>query len=149
MQKTGFQISNNDEIVTSVQKESDHADDETDEEEDNNNESSKGPSNAEAFSALETAIKWEPKDHSSDCYFCLTNIKGIASKSKHTVMYPDFQSAMRPVPRSKEITIPKPSGHVQLNEESSDSDRKENGLVFCNDISSLMKTFGIEHNPIE
>ncbi|GFY34201.1 uncharacterized protein TNCV_2505041 [Trichonephila clavipes] len=26
---------------------------------------------------------------------------------------------------------------------------EENGLVFCNDISSLMETFGSEHNPIE
>ncbi|GFY16547.1 hypothetical protein TNCV_735741 [Trichonephila clavipes] len=37
----GFQILNNDEIVTSVQEESDFVDDETDEDEDNNNESSK------------------------------------------------------------------------------------------------------------
>ncbi|GFX04330.1 uncharacterized protein TNCV_3974781 [Trichonephila clavipes] len=41
---------NDDEIVTSVQAESD---DETNEDEDNNNESSKGP----AFSALETAME--------------------------------------------------------------------------------------------
>ncbi|GFV51350.1 hypothetical protein TNCV_4687131 [Trichonephila clavipes] len=41
MPKTGFQMLNNDEIVTSVQ-ESDPVDDETDEDEDN--ESSKGPS---------------------------------------------------------------------------------------------------------
>ncbi|PRD19746.1 UNVERIFIED_CONTAM: hypothetical protein NCL1_56486 [Trichonephila clavipes] len=46
-------------IVTSVQEESDPVDDETDEEEDNNNsESSKGPLNADAFSALETAMVW-------------------------------------------------------------------------------------------
>ncbi|GFT27477.1 hypothetical protein TNCV_1275721 [Trichonephila clavipes] len=37
---------NDDEIVTSVQAESDPVDDETDEDEDNNNESSKYPSNA-------------------------------------------------------------------------------------------------------
>ncbi|GFW15159.1 hypothetical protein TNCV_173061 [Trichonephila clavipes] len=48
---------NNDEIVTSVREESDPVDDETDEDEDNNNESSKGPSNADAFSALETAME--------------------------------------------------------------------------------------------
>ncbi|GFX11634.1 uncharacterized protein TNCV_5142091 [Trichonephila clavipes] len=56
---SGFQMQNDDEIVTSVQKESDPVDDETDEDEDNNNnESSKGPSNADAFSALETAMEW-------------------------------------------------------------------------------------------
>ncbi|GFU45284.1 hypothetical protein TNCV_4236681 [Trichonephila clavipes] len=44
---------NDDEIVTSVQAESDPVDDETDEDEDNNNESSKGPANAGALSAFE------------------------------------------------------------------------------------------------
>ncbi|GFT64330.1 hypothetical protein TNCV_403201 [Trichonephila clavipes] len=45
----GFQMLNNDEIVTSAQ-ESDFVDDETDEDEDNNNnECSKGSSNADAF----------------------------------------------------------------------------------------------------
>ncbi|GFT28811.1 hypothetical protein TNCV_3585301 [Trichonephila clavipes] len=46
---------NDDQIVTSVREESDSVDDETVEDEDNNNESSKGPSNADALSALETA----------------------------------------------------------------------------------------------
>ncbi|PRD38891.1 UNVERIFIED_CONTAM: hypothetical protein NCL1_02662 [Trichonephila clavipes] len=59
MQKTGFQMLNDDEIVTSVQEQSDPVDHETDENEDNNsNESCKGPSNADTFSALETAIQW-------------------------------------------------------------------------------------------
>ncbi|GFV65573.1 hypothetical protein TNCV_778591 [Trichonephila clavipes] len=54
----GFQMLNDDEIVTSVQEESDPVDDETEEGEDNNNnESSKGPSNADAFSALETVVR--------------------------------------------------------------------------------------------
>ncbi|PRD26063.1 UNVERIFIED_CONTAM: hypothetical protein NCL1_39113 [Trichonephila clavipes] len=55
----GFQMFNDDEIVTYVQEESDPVDDETDEDEDNNNnESSKGPSNTDEFSALETAMEW-------------------------------------------------------------------------------------------
>ncbi|GFW74723.1 uncharacterized protein TNCV_962981 [Trichonephila clavipes] len=54
----GFQMLNDDEIMTSVQEESDPVDDETDKDEDkNNNESCKGPSNADAFSALQTAIR--------------------------------------------------------------------------------------------
>ncbi|PRD22918.1 UNVERIFIED_CONTAM: hypothetical protein NCL1_47803 [Trichonephila clavipes] len=52
-----FQILNDDEIVTSVQEESNPVDDETDEDDDNNNESSKGPSNAKVFSALETVME--------------------------------------------------------------------------------------------
>ncbi|PRD30630.1 UNVERIFIED_CONTAM: hypothetical protein NCL1_25846 [Trichonephila clavipes] len=64
MQKTRFQMLNDDEIVTSVQ-ESEPVDDETDEDEDNSNESSKGPSNADAFLALETAMQWYVKQ--SEC----------------------------------------------------------------------------------
>ncbi|GFT64025.1 hypothetical protein TNCV_2314671 [Trichonephila clavipes] len=55
----GFQVLNDDEIVTSLQEESDPIDDETNEDEDKNNtESSKGSSKADAFSALETAMEW-------------------------------------------------------------------------------------------
>ncbi|GFW42520.1 hypothetical protein TNCV_4257151 [Trichonephila clavipes] len=50
-QECGFQILNDDEIVTSRQKVFDPVDDETYEDEDTtNNESSKGPSNADTFS---------------------------------------------------------------------------------------------------
>ncbi|GFW37366.1 uncharacterized protein TNCV_859731 [Trichonephila clavipes] len=54
----GFQMLNDDEIVTSVQEESDPVDDEMVEDEDNsnNNENSKNPSNADTFSVLETAV---------------------------------------------------------------------------------------------
>ncbi|GFW78169.1 uncharacterized protein TNCV_136381 [Trichonephila clavipes] len=53
----GFQMVNDEESVASMQEESY---DETDEDEYNNkyNESSKGPSNADAFSAFETAMVW-------------------------------------------------------------------------------------------
>ncbi|GFT69372.1 uncharacterized protein TNCV_4182211 [Trichonephila clavipes] len=54
----GFQMLNDDKIVTSVQEESDPVDNEMDEDEDNNNESSKGPSNANAFVVLETDMEW-------------------------------------------------------------------------------------------
>ncbi|GFY25452.1 uncharacterized protein TNCV_2485721 [Trichonephila clavipes] len=55
----GFQMLNDDEIVTSVPEESDPVDDKTDEDEYNNNdEISQGPSNTNAFSVLETAIEW-------------------------------------------------------------------------------------------
>ena len=54
---------------------------------------------------LGTWTLWrEPQDHSSDCYFCITQIEGVSSKSKHTVKYPNLPSAMRPVPHSKDLT---------------------------------------------
>ncbi|PRD32250.1 UNVERIFIED_CONTAM: hypothetical protein NCL1_21066 [Trichonephila clavipes] len=59
--KLWVQMINEGEIVTSVQEEFDVVDDEMDEDEDsNNNESSKGPSNADAFSVLGTAMDTFP-----------------------------------------------------------------------------------------
>ncbi|GFV07736.1 uncharacterized protein TNCV_4942381 [Trichonephila clavipes] len=53
----GFQMLNDDEIVTSVQEEFDPVVYDTYKGKDNNNESSKGPSNADTFSALGTAME--------------------------------------------------------------------------------------------
>ncbi|GFV86586.1 uncharacterized protein TNCV_4184411 [Trichonephila clavipes] len=61
----GFQMPNDDEIVTSVQEECNPVDDETNEDEENNNESSKDTSNADVFSALETAMEWY--EQQSEC----------------------------------------------------------------------------------
>ena len=58
----------------------------------------------------------EPKDHTSDCYFCITNIKGITSKSKHTIKYPNLPSAMRPVPHSEEYPVPHPPKQMDLSD---------------------------------
>ncbi|GFV51355.1 hypothetical protein TNCV_4687181 [Trichonephila clavipes] len=80
----GFQMLNDDEIVTSVQEESDPVDDKMDEDEDNSNESSKGPSNADAFSALETAMEWY-KQQSECCptqLLLLMRIGDLAAKKR-------------------------------------------------------------------
>ncbi|GFX58214.1 hypothetical protein TNCV_4049721 [Trichonephila clavipes] len=85
----GFQMLNDDEIVTSMPEESTPVDDETDEDEDNNsNETSKGPSNANAFSASETAIEWY--EQQSECYptklLLLKIIRNIAAKNRRCTM---------------------------------------------------------------
>ncbi|GFW31155.1 uncharacterized protein TNCV_2577371 [Trichonephila clavipes] len=84
----GFQMLNDDEIVTSVQEEFDLVDDETDEDEVNNNESSKSPSNADAFSALETAMEWY-KQQSECCptqLLLLQRIGYLAAKKRRCTM---------------------------------------------------------------
>ncbi|PRD38677.1 UNVERIFIED_CONTAM: hypothetical protein NCL1_03147 [Trichonephila clavipes] len=85
----GFQMLNDDEIVTSVQEESDPADDETDEDEDkNNNENSKGPSNADVLSALETAMEWF--EEQSECcptqLLVLKRVRDLAAKKRRCTM---------------------------------------------------------------
>jgi hypothetical protein len=64
----------------------------------------------------------EPKDHSSDCYFCLTNITGNIYKSKHTVKYPILPPAMRPVSHSEELPVPKSLENLTFSDENSNSD---------------------------
>ena len=48
----------------------------------------------------------EPKDHLTDCYFCMTKISGITAKIRHTVKYPKIPSVIRPVAHSTELPIP-------------------------------------------
>lgn len=60
----------------------------------------------------------EPKDHSTDCYFCLTKISGITAKTRHTVKYPNIPSAIRPVPHSPQLPIPVPPKTWELDEDA-------------------------------
>ena len=48
----------------------------------------------------------EPKNHSDDCYFCLTKISGITKRTRSSIYYPDCPSAIRPV--RHDITMPVP-----------------------------------------
>jgi hypothetical protein len=75
----------------------------------------------------------EPTDHVPDCYFCLTSITGVTAKSKHTVQYPNVPSAMRRVPHSAELPVPKPPINLTLSDrESSDEDvGQANNNVNC------------------
>ncbi|GFW40802.1 uncharacterized protein TNCV_4368501 [Trichonephila clavipes] len=79
---------NDDEIVTSVQAESDPIDDETDGDEENNNGSSKDPSNAGVFSGIETTTEWY--EHQSES--CITQllllkrIRDLAAKNQCTMV---------------------------------------------------------------
>ncbi|GFS63281.1 uncharacterized protein TNCV_1496761 [Trichonephila clavipes] len=85
----GFQMLNDDETVTSVLEESDPVDDETVEDEDNNNnESSKGLSNAIAFSVLETVMEWY--EQQSECcptqLLLLKRIRDLTEKKRRCTM---------------------------------------------------------------
>jgi hypothetical protein len=72
-------------------------------------------------------------DHVPDCYFCLTSITGVTAKSKHTVQYPNLPSAMRPVPHTVELPVPKPPTNIMLSDsESGDEDvGQANNNMYC------------------
>ncbi|KAI6657155.1 hypothetical protein LOD99_15941 [Oopsacas minuta] len=50
----------------------------------------------------------EPKNHTSDCYFCTTNIAGFSSKNKSKIIYPTCKSALKPVEHDAGNGIPVP-----------------------------------------
>ena len=49
------------------------------------------------------------KDHVTDCYFFMTNLKGINRKNKHHIQYPDVPSAIKPVSQGPDIPVPEPN----------------------------------------
>ena len=65
-------------------------------------------------------IVWrEPKDHSIDCYFCLTNTKGYSLKTQFKTKYPDVLSLHRPMPHILELPVPNPTLNSASESESS------------------------------
>ena len=64
----------------------------------------------------------EGKDHITDCYFCMINLKGINHKNKHYVQYPDVPSAIRPIPHGPDLPVPKPDGNMESSSDSEHSD---------------------------
>ena len=73
---------------------------------------------ASRFMPFVIPMVWrEPTNHASDYYCCLTNNTGVTAKSRH------LQSAMKPVPHSPELAVPKPPTNKTLSDgESSDED---------------------------
>ncbi|KAK8395433.1 hypothetical protein O3P69_006229 [Scylla paramamosain] len=68
-------------------------------------------------------IVWrEPEDHSTDCYFCLMDIKGRNRKGKKSIVYPDLQSAIRSVLHSSDIPVPQPPSELPSDDTSSSDD---------------------------
>ena len=55
----------------------------------------------------------EQNDHTKDSYFCVTNIAGYSSKSKHNIIYSDVPSARKPISHDL-VPIPMPSKNGQL-----------------------------------
>ena len=50
----------------------------------------------------------ESKYHNDDCYFCLVNTRGFSAKNKHKIIYPNLQSALRPVAHDESLPVPVP-----------------------------------------
>ena len=64
----------------------------------------------------------EGKDHVTDCYFYMTNLKVINHKNKHHVQYPDVSSAIKPVSHDPDLPIPQPNVTMESSFDSESSD---------------------------
>lgn len=110
----------------------------------------------------------EQKDHVSDCYFCLTQTKGITTKSKHTIQYPNLSSAKRPILHSAELPVPMPpnrsksensspelvlSEHSNVSEDSDTSyepsTSKEPHLLTQCDLNDLVRDLNLSKKQAE
>jgi hypothetical protein len=68
-------------------------------------------------------IRSEPFDHASDCYFCTINTTGIHRMNRHSLQYPDFLSARRPVAHCEEIPVPAFTEIPDSDDEATTSDK--------------------------
>ena len=50
----------------------------------------------------------EQSDHVTDCYFCMTAIRGFSRKNKSKISYPVSKSAIKPIPHSPDLPVPHP-----------------------------------------
>ena len=65
----------------------------------------------------------EPKEHLTDCYFCLVNTKGIGKKNHLNISYSSIPSAIRPVLHSDEF--PPPVFNVVVSSEDEETEPEE------------------------
>ena len=86
------------------------------------------------------------KDHITDCYFCMINLKGIFCKNKHHVQYSEVPSAIRPISDGLHLPVPKPDGNMEYSSDSKYSEMTARMRSFSTcDIFSTPCIFGLHH----
>ena len=51
-------------------------------------------------------VRREQKNHFDDCYLCMVDLKGFNRHKKKLWIYPNLESARRPVPHCEDIPVP-------------------------------------------
>ena len=52
----------------------------------------------------------------------MINLKGINRKNKHHIQYPDVFSAVRPIPHSRDLSVPEPDDNMECYSDSEHGD---------------------------
>ena len=63
----------------------------------------------------------EQSNHTNDCYFCQSDIKGLGAKNRKKGIYPEVPSALKPVLHSDDLPVPTPPANSSNLSSSSDS----------------------------
>ena len=75
----------------------------------------------------------EQSDHVTDCYFCMTSIKGFSRKNYTKIFYPVCRSAIKPVPHGPDLFVPQPptvkEDIVSVDEPASTGSKSEEDLI--------------------
>ena len=80
----------------------------------------------------------EQRDHTTDCYFCMTSGKGFNGKNKKSITYPNLTSAIRPITHSDDIPVPTPPVSLSDSDStSSDGDSNEDNLYYQPENSQI------------
>ena len=70
----------------------------------------------------------EPRNHEDYCYFCTVKVKGYNAKTRKGIIYPNINSANRPIPHGPEVPIPSPLDVVKSSSSSSEPDTQDTHL---------------------
>ncbi len=84
----------------------------------------------------------EPRDHHADCYFCNTNTTGFSVKNKHKIIYPNLDSARRPIPHDDTLPIPFPP--QDRLDSIADEMETEEGAVGGDQLQSMDHDYTVE-----
>ena len=75
----------------------------------------------------------EQSDHVTDCYFCMTNIKGFSRKNNSKISYPVCRSTIKPVPHDPDLPVPHPPTEkedaLSVDKDESTSTESEEDLI--------------------
>ena len=72
----------------------------------------------------------EPKEHLTDCYFCLVNTKSIGKKNRQNFSYPSIPLAIRPVLHSDEFPLPLFNGFLSSESEETGSEEERMDIEY-------------------
>ena len=84
---------------------------------------------------LALPMVWREQSHYvTDCYFCITNIKGFSRKNKSKISYLVCKSAIKPVPHDPDLPVAQTEKEDILSVDECASTDSESERILLNQI---------------